>query len=106
MESVVFARVSFDIECDCPDETPRYRIYVNDQLFTERTWNWTDCYLEEILQISAPPGQYQVKVKAVGHSDAIFRCKNFRIKAGAAEWVADHLLEIIGRKNINKDKRI
>ena len=40
---------------------PRYRCYVNDELFTERTWIWTDQYLEENLQIQAEPGHYVVR---------------------------------------------
>jgi hypothetical protein len=64
-----------------------YRIFVNDELFAERTWVWTDHYLTEMLQISAPPGDYHVTVQAVGPQLAQFTVTNHRVEHGPAEWV-------------------
>ena len=32
-------------------DPPRYRCYVNDELFTERSWIWREQYLEEYIPI-------------------------------------------------------
>ena len=57
-----FVRVLADVHCDCaPDQRPIYRLYVNDELFTERTWIWENVYLEEVIPILAEPGDYVVR---------------------------------------------
>lgn len=56
-----FIQVLADINCEWEGLNPIYRVYVNDELFTERTWLWTDCYLEEMLQIAAEPGEYSLR---------------------------------------------
>jgi hypothetical protein len=41
-------------------------VYVNDELFTERTWTWQgDIYLREQIQIEAEPGDYQIRYELV-----------------------------------------
>ena len=38
-------------------EQPKYRLYVNDDLITERTWIWDiDTFIEENLQVEVPLG--------------------------------------------------
>ena len=37
-------------------EKPRYRLYVNDDLITERTWIWDkQTYVEETMRVDVPP---------------------------------------------------
>jgi hypothetical protein len=62
-------------------------VFVNDELFTERTWIWTDQHLQEILQIQADPGKYAVRVESVGPSLSQFRVWNHRIEHGPATWI-------------------
>ena len=52
-----FVRVLADIKCEWEGLDPIYRVYVNEELFAERTWIWGDSYLEEMLQIEAMPGE-------------------------------------------------
>ena len=54
-----FVRVLCDVDCDWEGLDPIYRVYVNDELFTERTWRWTDMYLSEMIPINAEPGEYR-----------------------------------------------
>ena len=61
----IFVKAHFDLYCDWEGLPPSYRVYVNDELFAERTYIWTDQYLNEMLQISAPPGRYQVRVELI-----------------------------------------
>jgi hypothetical protein len=90
----VFVRAVFNLDCKWEGLDPVYRIYVNDELFTERTYRWPDCYLEEHLQISAPPGQYRVRVEPVGPQIAEFITGGHRIDHGPATWLDKQTLEI------------
>ena len=74
---------------------PAYRVYVNDELFTERSWIWRDHYLDEMLQISASPGQYHVRIEAVQPVVAKFKTRNYRIQHGDAQWRDTNILEIM-----------
>ena len=61
-----FVRVLADVDCDWEGLPPTYRLYVNDELFAERTWVWNDdFYLKEDIQIEAEPGDYQIKYELV-----------------------------------------
>jgi len=73
-----------DVYCSWSGEPPRYRCYVNDELFTERTWIWTEHYLEEQLQILAKPGQYRIHYELVDTETAKMKINNYRIKHGPA----------------------
>jgi hypothetical protein len=89
-----FVRVLCDVHCDWEGLPPIYRVFVNDELFTERTYIWHDVYLAEMLQIQAPPGQYKIRVKSAGPVKTKFKVRNRRIEAGPGIWVDDETLEI------------
>jgi hypothetical protein len=89
-----FVKVKFDIFCDWEGAPPIYRVFVNDELFTERTYIWHDVYLAEMLQIQAPPGQYKIQVKSAGPIKTKFKVRNRRIEAGPGVWIDDETLEI------------
>lgn len=89
-----FVKASFDLDCDWEGLPPVYRIYVNDELFTEREWTWTDHYLTETLQIEAVPGEYSVRVEPVGPCIAKFTVTNNQIGHGSAVWRGESTLEI------------
>ena len=63
---------------------PRYRVYVNDELFTERTWIWTDMYLEENIQIQAIPGFYEIRYELLDSEHSRIKIHNLRIDTGPA----------------------
>lgn len=79
-----FVRVLADVHCDWEGLPPKYRVYVNNELFAERTWTWTDCYLEELLQIEAEPGNYNIKYEMVPPCLADIRAENIRVEHGPA----------------------
>jgi hypothetical protein len=79
-----FVMALTDINCDWSGEPPRYRCYVDNELFTERTWIWTENYLEEQLQILAEPGQYQIRYELVDVENATLTANNYRITLGPA----------------------
>jgi hypothetical protein len=92
--SPCFVRAVFDLDCEWEGLPPVYRIYFNEELFTEREWRWQNVYLQENLRIMAPPGRYVVRIQPVGPNLAIFRPSNHRVMAGNAEWIRPDILEI------------
>ena len=90
-----FVQVLCDIDCDWEGLPPNYRVYVNDELFAEREFRWSDSYLEENLQLDVPVGRYHVTVQPVGPSIAKFHVSNRRIEVGRAMWVDDKTIEVV-----------
>lgn len=91
-----FVLVNCDIHCDPKDVTksPVYRLYVNDELFAERAWAWTNVYLEELLQIAAPPGSYNIKLENATPDVGQVSMHNVRVKQGPAKVSNNNCLEI------------
>lgn len=90
-----FVRVLADVHCDWEGLDPIYRVFVNNELFTERTWRWTDSYLEEVLQIEANPGKYQLRWELVPPHLAKLRVRNVRVELGPADIVDSTTLRIL-----------
>ena len=88
-----FVRVLADVDCKWEGLNPIYRMYVNDELFAERTWLWTDCYLEEMLQIEADPGEYAIRWELVPPHLAQLTVANLRVDHGTAE-IENNVLRI------------
>ena len=95
-----FVKVLIDIHCEWAGTAPSYRVFVNDELFAERTFVWQEQYLTEMLQIAAEPGVYQVRVEPlpcdpkIEFSSSQFDIKNYQIDYGPAQWIDDGILEI------------
>jgi hypothetical protein len=65
-------------------EKPNYRLYVNDDLITERTWIWDQqTFVEENIQIEVPTGiNHTIRIEII-KSDPFhlsqFGLQNFKI---------------------------
>lgn len=80
-----FVKVVADVHCDYETgQLPIYRLYVNNELFTERTWIWENVYLEEMIPISAEPGDYEIRYELVPGTSAGLNIQNLRVAEGAA----------------------
>ena len=91
-----FVKVVFDLHADRIQPDSRYRIYLEDELLTERTWRWDDkTYLEEMLQIKAEPGLYKVSLEKAMPTKTRFTVKNMRVELGDAKIKDDDMLEIL-----------
>jgi len=88
-----FVRLLADVHCVWEGLSPIYRAYVNDELFAERTWIWTDSYLEECFQIEAEPGEYTIRYELVPPHLAQLTVENIRVDHGPAT-VNDNILRI------------
>ena len=90
-----FVRVLADVHCDWEGLNPIYRVYVNDELFAERAWRWSDSYLEEMLQIEAEPGKYHLRWELVPPHLAQLRVENVRVDYGPGNIKNHTLLRIL-----------
>ena len=80
-----FVRVLADVDCSWEGLAPTYRLYVNNELFTERTWIWHNEYLEEMIQIEAEPGEYSIRYELVPPHLAQLSVANMRVDYGPGE---------------------
>ena len=96
-----FIRVLFDLKVNrIKNERVGYRLYVNDELFNERTWRWDSLVLlEESLQIKAVPGKYTVRIEKYHPAKARFDISNMRVELGDACIVDNNTIEILENEN-------
>ena len=90
-----YVRLLCDVHCKQDERGPRYRIFINDELFAERTWVWNDRYLEEALQIEARPGRYPIRFELVEPDVGRLKVKNLRVDHGPAVICKGDILEIL-----------
>lgn len=74
--------INADVSIDWQGPPPTYRLYVGGELFSERTWIWRDEYLQELIPIYAPPGEYELRRELVPPAQGHIEVSNTRIKAG------------------------
>jgi hypothetical protein len=77
-----YIKVLFDVHCEWEGLAPDYRVYVNDELFTERTYSFTNAHLQEMLQIEAPEGNYSIRCEVVPPAFAHLRVENMHVAFG------------------------
>lgn len=94
-----FVQAMIDVFIAWTGPHPRYRVWVNDELFTERTWIWTDQYLEELLQIQAPPGDYTVRCELIDPEHASIKVRNLRVAQGPGHINPKGILQIYATEN-------
>jgi hypothetical protein len=82
MQTHFFVRVECDVTAKVHAHPLRYRAYVNDELFAERTWIWIDSYLEENFQIQAVPGVYPIRFETVDELNGRIKVRNYRVITG------------------------
>ena len=91
-----FVKLTVDLFCDWKRTPPIYRLYVNDELFTERTYIWGGTqYLRECLQLNAPPGKYSIRIDNLGDPECQFRIRNIKTETGPVKIIDSKNFEII-----------
>ena len=87
-----FVKMELDVFAKWQIKPPMYRIYVNDELFNERTYRWQNEYITEILQIKAQPGEYNVRIENYGGE---FTVRSLRCSVGKVKVINNSMFEII-----------
>jgi hypothetical protein len=90
-----FVRILSNIDCDWEGLPPVYRLYVNDELFSERTWTWRDARLQEELQVEAVPGDYALRYELVAPHLAKLHIGSLTVDTGPAQVVNSTQFRIV-----------
>ena len=91
-----FVKLHLDLHCDWKKVPPTYRLYVNHEMFTERTYIWGGTqYLQEILQLSAPPGRYTIRVDNLGDPECQFKMRGLTAEIGPVRVIDSKTFEIV-----------
>lgn len=91
-----FVKLNLDLHCDWKKTPPTYRLYVNHEMFTERTYIWGGTqYLQEILQLSAPPGRYTIRVDNLGDPECVFKMRGLKAETGPVRVIDSKTFEIV-----------
>jgi hypothetical protein len=101
-----FVRVECDVTAKVLAQPLRYRAYINNELFAERTWIWTDSYLEENFQIQASPGVYPIRFETVDADHGRIKVRNYRTDVDIMQDQIQQLqsqLSELKIQNIDKD---
>src|SRR6056300_251996 len=94
-----FVKMELDVFAKWNTHPPMYRVYLNDELFNERTYRWQpNEYITEILQIKGQPGEYNVRIENHGGE---FTVRNLRCSVGKVKVINNSMFEII-EENANK----
>lgn len=92
-------KVTLRLRCTWDGFPPDYRVYVNDELFSDRTYNFQPSeFLEENIIVHADPGIYNVKVES--NAIASFDILPIRIEFGLARELSDTSFEILNEETI------
>jgi hypothetical protein len=91
-----FVKFTLDLHCHWSRRPPNYRLYVNHELFAERTYVWNNTqYLQEIIQLNAPPGRYLIRVDNLGDPECEFKIRNLNVEIGPAQIIDHKTVEIL-----------
>ena len=71
-----------------------YRVYIDDELLTERTWFWRDHYLVENLQLELSAGKYRINFQLLEHENAVLSVDNMRVLEGPASVKKNTVLRV------------
>jgi hypothetical protein len=92
--SKTYVCLEAEIHCNWNEAPPVYRTYVNDELFAERTFIWTNVYLVETLQLAVVPGKYWIKIEKIDNNSADFEVRNIKVVQGPAKFKSGWLLKV------------
>jgi hypothetical protein len=73
--------VEFDLYCHWSQKEPVYRVYVDDDLITERTFAWPGYqhFIRENFVIAVKHGEHNIRVENLNPDTAKFTVKRVRV---------------------------
>ena len=80
--------VTFELWCEWSNSPPVYRIYINDELLTERDYFFDnkEVYLEEHAPLLTSAGAHYLKIVNLTPKDGDFVIKNFKINGKIRDY--------------------
>lgn len=80
--------LTVEVTCHWSVDPPSYRIYVNEDLLTERTFAWAgyQFYIKENLAVDIPAGMHNLRLENLGPNGK-FILRNFQIDGNASNEI-------------------
>jgi lipopolysaccharide export system protein LptC len=79
--------VKVDVFCNSTQYgQPSYRVYVDDELLTERSWIWPsyEVFIRENIEVELDSGVHEVKISAIGRNQ-VFRTENLTVNGNVVK---------------------
>jgi hypothetical protein len=92
---MIEAEISVEVYCDWHLEQPAYRVYVGDDLLTERTYRWVnpEQFICERMIVYVEQGRYDLRVMAVDPANQDkFSIRNVHVNHQLTPCVNDQIL--------------
>ena len=72
--------LTVDVYCTRSEGSPTYRVYVDDELLTERSWIWPayEIFVQENIEIDVDPGNHILQVREC-NCDPVFYVQNVTV---------------------------
>lgn len=86
--------ISIDLYCE-PFSVPQaYRLYIDDDLLTERTYIWQnpEQFVREHIVVNLEPGWHEIKIEPISPGFIGFKYKNFQLNKKLAGTVNNRFL--------------
>jgi hypothetical protein len=74
--------ISVDVWCDYDDFVkPAYRVYVNSDMLTERSFIWKSAsqYIREHIEVNLSPGTHHITIENLTPEMAAYRIENVQV---------------------------
>lgn len=73
--------IVFDLYCKHNDHPVRYRVYVDNDLLTERDFVWpgSQYYIEEVCVANLETGKHNIRIENLDPQHGSFTVKNVRV---------------------------
>lgn len=78
--------INVDVWCRYQGEAPVYRVYVDDQLLTERDfiWEYSRHYISEHIEVLLEPGWHELKIENCSGPGVEFFARNIFVNGTGA----------------------
>ena len=79
--------IDVDVWCQHTDSSPVYRVYVDNDMLTERTFIWPGArnYITEHIEVDIEPGVHQVRIENCSGHGVTFIADNIRVNGQIAQ---------------------
>jgi hypothetical protein len=72
--------LSVDVYCTRGEGNPSYRIFVDNEMLTERSWSWPayEVFIRENIEVDLEPGPHRVEIRECS-GDPVFILRDIMI---------------------------
>lgn len=63
--------LTIDVYCNRSEGEPSYRVFVDDEMLTERSWVWPayEVFVKEHIEVNVEPGAHRLEIRECGGND-------------------------------------